>query len=283
MKHFFLLLILFSCGKKHDESDFKVPLRIDNLRARYEEGIQKAKDTWDKETGWPDKDDCDATLWAGLGRASGVSTVQLDRAKQADGKIHRRPGEPCWKDGKDLGAKSTISKDMLLGYVYGMWRASDSSNLSYLFSYGRDHNWVMGDPFPEMASRVVLTPNGIATLCIALRKLGGEDRQECKLPTIFASGSEDFEKHLAALGILLFGEVAGEIPSDAFQTLKDLAKENTRDALFQAAFATYDNGDFSTAVNLLLDGYVYPSYVRSSPNYELVHWLFTANLILRKY
>ncbi len=282
-------MFLINCGKKVDDADTQPNARVGELRGKYQENLQRAAQTWDQETGWPDTQDCDATLWAGLARGAGAVGVQLELAKHADGKIHRRPSTPCYADGQDLGAKSTISKDNLTGYVLGVWRTSSREALEYLFSYGKEHDWIMGEPASAVGD-VVYTPNAIATLCNAIKTLGGKDPLECSLPTSFSHGSADFEKHLAVLGILLWGEVhpghalVDQIPQDALATLTDLANHNVQDALFNAAYAQYSNGDYSMATDLLLDpNYVYPTYVRGSENYKLVHWLFSANLILRHF
>lgn len=286
---FVCILFLFNCGKKVDDAETQPNSRIEELRGKQKENLQKAVQTWDKETGWPSAIDCDGTLWAGLARAGGVENVKLALAKHADEKIHRRPGQPCFKDGIDLGAKSTISKDMLAGYVYGMFRSGNKGELEALFKYGRDHNWIMGEPTSDLG-RVLLTPNGITTLCRAIKSLGGADAPECYLPTSFASGTEDYEEHLAALGILLWGEVNGgnlvlldQIPKGALETLTSLSYKHSNDALFQAAYALYTNGDYSRPIELLLGDYQYPTYVRGSENYKLVHWLFVADLILRRF
>lgn len=273
---------LFSCGEKHKDVEPQELHRIDSLKARYADGLEKASKSWDQETGWPSATDCDGTLWAGLAKAGGVRTVNLQLAKQEDGRIHRRPKNPCFKDGIDLGSKSTISKDMLLGYVYGMFKSGNKGELEYLFNYGTEHRWVMGDPASEIG-RVVLTPNGIATLCLAIKNLGGSDKTECHLPTSFGTGSADYEQHLAVLGIALWGEINGSVPNDAYKTLEALVAASPKDALFQAVNAAYHDGNYSSAVSLLLDGYVYPTYVRGSEHYQEVHWLFTAHYILQKF
>lgn len=284
-------LLVVGCGKKVEEADSQKLGRLGELRAKYQENVEKAKKEWDQETGWPSKDDCDGTLWAGLARAGQVSSVMLNRAKHADGKIHRRPTSPCYANGQDLGSKSTISKDMLLGYVYGLFRSGNRGELEYLFGYGRSNNWIMGEPASEVG-RVVLTPNGIATLCRAIKSLGGSYKPECDLPVSFGSGNADFERHLAVLGILLWGEVNGgtklvessdAIPAGALETLTRLSYESPKDALFQAAYALYTTGDYSYPVDLLLGEYSYPSYVRGSEHFRLVHWIFTADLILRRF
>lgn len=293
MKHLCVTLLLLcniaACGKKVEESAPQPNARIGELRGKYQENLEKAKTSWDQATGWPSATDCDGTLWAGLGLAAGNTNVQLGLAKHADGKIHRRPVQPCWESGTDLGSSSTISKDMLLGYVFGLFRAGKKEDLEGLFQYGRDHNWIMGDP-TDAVGKVVLTPNGITTLCNAIKKLGGPDRTECHLPTSFGSGSEDYQQHLAVLGILLWGEVAPEkvaltdqIPKGGLETLTDLAYSHANDALFTAAYALYSSGNYEQPIALLLGDYVSPSYVRGSDAYPLVHWLFAANLVLRQF
>lgn len=295
MLRLIIAIAALSCATK--SVDPKPGTPNEQLLAMYAVKVDKAKTSFDQTTGWPSATDCDATLWAGLAYAAGIDTVQLQLAEYSEGQIHRRPNPSCW-DGEDHGSPTTVSRDMLNGYMWGMWRANNLDAVRRLARYGETHLWKMGEPLDD--GRVVLTGNGIGLIGRMIKRLGGPDKIYRHIPPLFTKVSEDYERQQLALGILLDGEVdidvqpellplGYEYPGKYNQTgikesardlLNWLADESPDDALFQAAAATY-SGNYDKAINLLLDeNYRCPSYVRGSDNYCLVHWLFAAKLVL---
>lgn len=182
---------------------------------------------------------------------------------------------------------------MLLGYIWCGWRAGKLDALQRLADYGEAHNWVMGEPFPEEAARVVLKPNQISLLGQALYALsGGDDNREYRhTPRKYFGGQTDYELHIQTLGIMLGSEISTaareqglvDINGEELAILEQNAASYPGDALVQAALGVY-TGDMTAAVNLLMsDSYEYPSYVRGAELYKEAHWLFTASLVLRSY
>ena len=288
-----IFLLITSCGSKSIE-----PTTLSKnaeLQARYDEKVLASKSAFDPLTGWPSATDCDGTLWAGLAYAAGIDSVQLQLAEYNEGEIHRRPSPSCW-DGEDRGSKTTVSRDMLNGYMWGMWRARNLDALRRLARYGETHFWKMGEPLDD--GRVILTGNGIGLLGRMIKKLDGPDKIYRHIQPLFTEVSNDYEQHMLALGILLEGEVDQPVQPELLppgyefpgryqnitkgqrELLGWLVGQHPEDALFQAGNATY-SGDYSKAIELLLDqNYQCPSYVRGNVNYCLVHWLFAAKLVL---
>lgn len=283
-----ILFLQIGCSvfeSKVKEKDDASPKRLDELRARYALDLEAAGAFKD---GWPSATDCDGTLFAGLAAAGGLPT-NLDLAEYSPGEIHRRPAPSCWnpKEG-DVGSKSTVSNDMILGYLYGRWRAGNLGALERLYEYGKDHSWIMGLPKSE-ASRVVLKPNQQGLLARAIFALGGKSHAERFIPATYFNVEKDYEKHLQAISILLNGEIdSGDyeltaIASSSYDRLKDLASEHPKDYLFQTALAIY-SGNYDIAVDLLLDDKTpVPSYVRGDDPkaFALAHRLFVERLIIR--
>jgi hypothetical protein len=279
-------LLIASCSHTTEAQPQSVT-KSSELKALYDAVLPGLATKSDQDSEFPSAGDCDATLWAGEAAAAGA-VVKLETAEYNPGEIHRRPkanGE-CYP----AGSASTVSKDMLLGYVYGKFAQKDLAALQRLADYGEAHNWVMGKPFPSEASRVVMAPDGAALLARAIEALshGTDKRIYRDLPLLCTAVSSDFEYHLQTLGLMLDTEVADmltgeallDIPTPCFNVLKSNAAKFPNDALIQAAYAVYQ-GDFNHATDLLLDtNYQYPSYVRGADNYKLVHWLFAAKLIL---
>ncbi len=302
-----LIFVTFvSCSKPTVDEKALPNDKISALKKRYEEKYQEAKEKFDKKTGWPSARDCDGTLWAGLAKASRADFVRLELAEYDAGEIHRRPessGE-CYPG----ESASTVSRDMLLGYLFGAWRTGEKNSVRRLRSYGEAHAWIMGRP-AERIGEVLLTGNMIGLLGRMSCKMEVGCPVYSKIPPLYTKASQDYVKHLTVLFILLQGEVhdgvvvsydptvsqdypgevvTTDITKDEKKILEQLHEEDPSDALMSAAYHLYDDGVFDEAIDLLLGDYVYPTYVRAehvdeTENYRRVHWLFTAELILRRY
>lgn len=265
-----LLMIITSCGYFHKvASKPAAPLsNLDKLKTKYTEVLAQLGDEW------PSRTDCDALLWAGLSRSAG-SHVDLTEAEYAPGDMHRRPTPECYPN----ESASSISGDMLIGYMLGLWHSHDLQALQRLADYGEAHNWVMGE---GPISRTVLRFNDQSLLGRAIWELSEhqDDRSYRHFPIIYFPVVEDYEEHLQVLSILLYGEIMGTIDQDSYTRLSALCTENPKDALMQADCGIY-TGNMSIATGLLLDPtYSAPSYVRGAPNYSLVHWLLAARVTL---
>lgn len=277
------LISLFSCGKANQRPK-NGPVN-ELLAEKYERIKSEAIREFDQETGWPSRDDCDGTLWAGLALASGIDSVKIELAEYSPGEIHRRPSPSCW-DGKNNGSPTTISRDMLLGYMYGVWAKKDLEAAKRLAAYGESHFWKMGQPLGD--GRVLLSGNGIGQLGRMIKALGGPDKIYRNIsPSFFKSN--DYELHLMLVGIALEGEinerlaVNTNITKDQKELLKWASENNPENATAQALWSIYNDGNFSKSEEILLRNEVpTPSYVRGHKNYNYVYWLFSAKIILNR-
>lgn len=267
--------------------------------------------------GYPGRDDCDLTLWLGEACYAGIA-VNLDLVEYAPGYVGRRPLPACWtQKGGDQGAKSSGSNDMQAGYMLCRWKEKNLGAFQRLAERGEAHKvylpipgWVMGDPYPEMASRVVMRPNGIGLVGRALFQLSGgqDDRSYRKWQSLYGPGA-DFERHVQAVSILTDGLVMealrkggqdatadGKPPTgtdfalldvtmNELDALKNYAAAEPENYFYQAVLSRY-SGETDKAAELLLNlGTPVPSYVRGAHQeaYELIHWLFAAKIVLERF
>ncbi len=284
---FSIVLLLISCGyfKKDPEKSQPASSLADRLRAKEAGWLADLKAQSDATTGWPSATDCDGTLWAGLAKAAGLTTVKLELAEPTPGGIVRSPSSPC----------TPSSRDTILGYGYGRFVEGDLGAYQRLADYGEAHQW-------DMSADTTLSyidPVGQGIIARAIDGLsGGTDKRgyggiplACAPPLV-----KDYEQHLQVVEALLGGEVADklearpalnakprDIPAGCAETLKELATDSPKDGLFAAANGVY-SGAMEPALTLLLsDDYSCPSYVRGAPTYCLVHKLFAARVILKRY
>ncbi len=292
MRSVLLFSLLAGCTffEKHDER----PNAGADLAELHAFWLQEIATSADSESGWPSAVDCDGTLWAGLASAAGAEGVKIERAEYDPGRIERRP-TACWPG----SSHSSISQDMLTGYLWALWRKGDLPALTRLATYGEAHaikvgpaviGWIMGEPPAEVGS-VVARPNiiGMVGRMLFILSDGTDARSYRSYPSLYPPVERDFERHIATLGILLYGEVAAR-QSDLFALsidgeMKKRLEENVAydpsDAFFQAALSVY-SGDASAAESLLKDpGYECPSYVRGAPLYCAVHKAFAASIVLK--
>ncbi len=290
MRFLILALLLTGCFGHHDEKS-SPGFKRDQLLVKYSDTKAALAAISDRDTGWPSVNDCDGTLWAGIACAGGAP-VKIELAEYSPGEIHRRPAPSCWnKDKGDIGAKSTVSNDMLIGYMWCLWAKQDISAFQRLAEYGEGHSWVMGEPAEEVGA-VVLKPNEIGLLGRALFKLseGHDDRIYRHTIREYVPVTADYERHIQALGIALQGEVTEgganliEVSEQMLKRINDLVDAEPENALYQTIRGVY-SGDMSKAVDLLLrDDVIVPTYFRGDNPAAYVHaeWLLAAKIALKR-
>lgn len=316
MKSIFLLILLCACAHQNEAQTPKSSERVAELRVKFEEKKLELSPLL-APSGWPlDASDCDGTLWLGKLCAAGVP-VDLSLAEYAPGEIHRRPPPSCWtKESGDQGAPSTVSNDMLTGYLACIWTTKDVGALERLADYGEANEvtvlglpvaWKMGEPYPQMASRVVARPNVLGTVGRMQQVLTKNDRHPGYrvYPAVFGPVFSDFERHIQAESIWLEGEVNDalkaqgddpvppvpdettliEINDLELSRLKALVKVEPTNFLYHGVLGIY-TGDMAPAVELLLDDDTpVPTYVRGGPGkaYQLINWLRAAKIVLDRF
>lgn len=217
---------------------------------------------------------CDGMLWEGKYRAV-VGGGNLAAAEREPGRFGRRP-EPCW-DGKDIGSKTTWSRDMAVGLVLWLWRSGDFRTLERHYQFGKENHWAMG--FPK-TNRVYYTPQMKSFLTRTIRALGGSNHSPYKWNALYFPGKLDYAAHLEVLQIVARSEIEGSIPKIALARLKEHAKRAPRNPLYAASLVKF-GGSSSDAIESCLVP-KFDTYVRCDDgNCRLIEQLFACDLILR--
>lgn len=267
------LIVLSACGcSKRDKPaiDPVTPLTtLDDKAGVYEAQLSEALDL----QGFV-HDRCDGLLFRTLlAVARGVEDRELIlSAREPSGKWHRHPLKDCYIDDRDNGSKSTISNDMLLGLAWWAWEFKAADVVKGVIDYGKAHNWNMGDGDPF---RTIMRPSLIITYYDIARKLGvdagtplfplleqerwgGEVSTmnygtvlQLNLYTDEVSLQTGYEAHLQVLHTLLRAHVLGAASVVDLDVLKSQAERQPNNALFQAAYHLYADGDQSEALKAL--------------------------------
>lgn len=310
----FLLALLPSCSllEKHKEQAPQPNNHVAELRQK--DAIKRAELALLLDaSGYPQPAvDCDLTLWVGKACAAGVK-VNISKVEYSSGEIGRRPPPSCWEsDGLDHGSASTVSNDMMTGYLACLWKTKDVAAIQRLAAYGEAHKvtfpipgWQMGEPYPDAATRVVMRPNGIGLVGRMLEAMtGGAVMKNYRdYPAVFGPTSADYEGHLQAEDIYQNGVVNEELQRQSLdavpaqtpglidingvelERLQSLVDGDPTNPFFHAVLGVY-SGDMSVAISLLLDDTTpVPTYVRGQPQhaYELIHWLRASQVVLDRF
>jgi hypothetical protein len=184
------------------------------------------------------------------------------QAEDEPGRWYRSPEHDCY----DLGqSKSDISKDMLMMLFPYLYATGDKQNLAEIYDYGKENGWVMGR---GEFSRTYMTPSMVVFLQELLGRLG------ITLEPSVDKGKAGFEKHLDAIYIMTAAmKRGGVIPTD-YETIRKYSNESPRNALFQAIYHKYKDGDQSAAIAILLDEKLFPSDRLPTPSDRCEEYLW---------
>lgn len=186
---------------------------------------------------------CDSMLFTALAVAFGNYKVDLSKWLVEPGKYKRHPSNPC------EDSKSSSSKDGAYGRLHAYWSFKDEpwvkKALLDEISYLETHNWVLGEGDKAATDATILIP-----LYYKMKeKITGE-------PSRFtASEGLGFRGHLAVLHIWLWGRITGSIPNAFLIALQNLADNQPNNAIFQAVYHLYKDGDQDIAIDLLTKRY----------------------------
>lgn len=237
----YILSLFTACGRPDGSPDpvpqsHSLPADLEQKQQIYRELAPSRQNS----NGFIETDHCDSLLLTSLLGAAGVPIADIHAAEQEPGKWQRRDlaSGLCFPDG---GSKSSISRDMLLGLMWYAWSQRDLTILEELYQYGEAHDWVMGEG--DVARTGLRTLRG--TLAAAIHKLGGPHRPAAELitdPQLVAKSG--YEAHLQILGMLLRGEIYGELPQRQLVIIGQLASSNPDSPIMQAAAARWVGGKY---------------------------------------
>jgi len=275
-KHLTILcFLLVACGTEKNDA---TRTRDDFPDLIEQKGVylEKAGTVQDKY-GWIETEECDALLFTGLSMSAGLKGVEIEKGRDDSGRWNRRPQGGCYggllkETGSNFNKTNpnsnllagTISRDMLIGLMWGAWATGKQYILDDLYDYGKSHNWKMGDGDIDT---VYFTPNMINTLRILIGK-------DDNIPEIWVDPRKDHQRHVVALNIILRGEVEKNIRDDQLSVLKKMAKAQPKNALFRYGVHRFTDGDQSAAIEILRDQNLCPAKRLPNTSERCTRWLW---------
>lgn len=254
LKFFLTILLVAGCGRDHKPNYEKNPSQ--RLVEKKQDYCYLSRAT--VQANGYSVGRCDGLLFTSL-RSVSCGDIDVANFEGEPGRWYRNPKHDCFIPGEvGHGADSTISKDMMLGLAYNLWKTKNLAAINRTIDYGVKHSWVMGEAQDDLttASKCLMSPNLISLYYDIQGKLNG---------TKLTDGSGDafgintgFRAHLDVISILLSGSVRGAITSGELATLKAQAERQPRNALFQAAYSRYTDGNQGKAEAILLNEAMFP-------------------------
>ena len=270
------LFFLLSCGKfgNKDKPSVYTPtlrdLTFDKLQIYRRSSQARMEDSgYFRDLG------CDSLLFASLASASGVN-VPIENYRSEDGKWFRTPEHNCYDEKR---SSSDISKDMFTGLWWALYTHSKRSLIDELIQYGEGHEqylfWIMGR---GDISRVGIPPPAQATWYEMRYRLGGKDNANRFIPQIW-SKLDGFESHLQVIHILLLGRLTSQIDDHAKSRLKEYALREPENALYQAAWHLYYDGNMDSAYRILLSESKFPALSLPTSDNYCTEYLFQRDML----
>jgi len=264
MKLLLLICLLFACTTTwHSEQPASHSTELSHKSMRYTTLIEPFRD----HNGFILAEKCDSLLFSGLYSAAVGGTNIL--AAYDGSRWHRRPAHDC---SPTLGnSRSTISRDMILGLLWSIWKNKNLDIANQLMSDLRSKAYYLrGEGTP---GELFMTPALINTLARIIQGLGGVTHSFELSFRADISSKTGYISHLAVWHILLRGDITGKIPQKHFDLLSYHAKRNPLNPLFQAAYHKYLDKDQTIAIKLLLDKAEWPNITLPTSEQHCSEWV----------
>lgn len=189
------------------------------------------------------------------------TVVDLSVFEDSSGRPYRDPLHQCYSpdddDPSNDGSAAGYSRDMLLMRLAAAFESRDLPWFERFDAFATSKNWIICDAKDDVTriSRCAVTPALIRLFYDAMSKVRGySPGQLVDDDSMDASAvPRDFEAHLQVLKIWLSGEVYGAITASELAVAEAQAKREPSNALFQAVFHRYSDGDQQTAYKLLTE------------------------------
>ena len=193
-------------------------------------------------------------------------------------------------------APTPISKDMFNGimtclYIYGLENRDDAREIAeQVISFGRSNKYLSTWSFCtdddkikykintiDFLGRCVMTPGAVKDFFRLAIWLGWKCDIGCKItmatsPDIPNDG-KGYSRHLFMWGTWRNGKLEGGVNDLSLAQLKAAAEDEPNNALYQAIYATYSNGDMTKTGDALINKILYPrEHLPTTENY-CTHYL----------
>lgn len=193
---------------------------------------------------------CDGLLFTSLrGLSCGDVTIEDFESTVEPGLWFRDPQKSC-----DLESNS-VSNDMILGLMLYAVKEKKTDLLHRFEERSKANDWSIGKCDDAHKENCKLWPTLTGILYDYFKNVGLVDPNSDDQIAVVTG----YRAHLGVLHVLLNGAVHGGITNLELALLKRQAERQPRNALYQAAYHLYTDGDQSAAIALFSDQSRYPA------------------------
>lgn len=265
-----ILLTSLMCGPSNKPISTLFNSSLPDLKTKAELYIKSIKSQQDAD-GFIFSNTCDSLIFTGLLAAARPDlNINILAAKDnTTEQWYRRPARDC---SPDIGnSRSTISRDMILGVMWYMWRNKDLESANDLMLQLKSNNYTLLGS--GTAAELVMTPTMIQTLAEMIYKLGGPNyTTERLLPEIFQRKDTGYVAHLTAWHIALRGDIFKGLSALELAVIKAQTARQPNNPLFQAIYHKYVDGNYSSVLKLLLNTSQWPQTLLPTSNNHCEPW-----------
>ena len=251
-------LLVTSCGALNEGFSHGVekPSRLGELRDKLALYRVLAQELQHPVHGWIDERNCDGLLYNGLLKFAGLD-IDLNAAQDDSGRWHRTPDQGCYQEGR---SRSTISRDMIAGWLFGSTR----DMRLHLYDYARDRNFKIGD---GPIDTVFLTPNFMNTLAITVGK--GRVMEE-----VWVDPRKSHQRHVVALNAIYRNLTSNTGLKETIDIMKTLKHHDPDNMVYFYFLAKHGKAPMYQVVDVLLDSPWFPNERLPTTADRCRHWIW---------
>ena len=262
-------LFILSCGlfqKKDNKPQITIqPVEVIRAKADRYKALAVGLEA---ENGVLPQFKCDSLLFQSFYELSTDGDLDMSIYEGDPGQWFRSPSHDCfYRDviGEPVrnGSKTTISRDMFLGFFTYILFHRDLDAAESILTFGRNAQprFFMGDGvnFLERETRTHLRPSIRGTLYHLIAALGGEDNPRKNVPYLPSATVNGYQLHLMVTHTLLRGLILDGVSDKELAVLKKATDKQPENAYYHAVYHLFKDGDQSRAIQILLDESLFPA------------------------
>ncbi|SMF22751.1 hypothetical protein [Pseudobacteriovorax antillogorgiicola] len=241
------------------------------------------------EKGWMEDTYCDGLLFNSLRAVAGAPVdMFLAEDPQVPGRFYRNWRQDCYKNhlaDKPNSSKSTISRDMLIGFLHWTLSEQRADLATNLVNYGKSRSiqgiplaWVVGE---GQIGRAEMPPGLIQNAYDVIEKITGTPSPLRDVNFQVWSSCNGYPCHLQTLAALLRWRLDGQLSSQAMTTLEAVADREIHNAMYNAVYGRIAISDIhiERAYQSLLNEQWFPGDRLPSNRDRKGHYIFERDYI----
>jgi hypothetical protein len=217
---------------------------------------------------------CDGLLFTSLLVAAGLNQDIMQAESDTEpGRWYRSAAHDCYPTGQ---SRSDISRDMLLGLSLALWQKGDGAAVNRFLLYSQKNKGILGNAIDgeELAGAATMSPSLLSLYSELDFLLNGRTSANRGYFPELGKSFVGFEAHLMALRLVLKSSLYGGLIESDFDLIANHVSQQPQNALFQAIYHAFTDGDGSKAADVLLDEKYFPANALpgSAQRCELYLW-----------